>query len=128
VDVQFLAKHNEGYRFLLTIIHVFSKFLRIVPLKSKTGTAVSAAFETVLNDAKYLKPVKRHPVWVQTDKEREFLNASFQNLLNSEGIQFHVCKNPDIKCTVIERAHRTIRDILYKYFTFKITYKYIDVL
>jgi hypothetical protein len=39
-----------------------------------------------------------------------------------------VCKNLDFKCAVVKRAHRTIRDRLYKYFTNKTTYTYIDVL
>jgi len=39
-----------------------------------------------------------------------------------------VCRIPDVKCSVVERAHRTIRDTLYKYFTYKNTYRYIDVL
>ena len=56
------------------------------------------------------------------------MNTTFQNLLKHEGIQFQVCKNPDIKCPVIERTHRTIRDKLYKFFTYKNTYRYIDVL
>jgi len=33
VDVQSLAKLNDGHRHLLTVIDVFSKFLHIVPLK-----------------------------------------------------------------------------------------------
>jgi len=49
-------------------------------------------------------------------------------MLKREGIQFQVCRNPDVKCSVVERAHRTIRDRLYKYFTYKNTYRYIDVL
>ena len=36
--------------------------------------------------------------------------------------------NPDVKCAVVERAHRTIRVILYKYLTYKNTFRYIDVL
>jgi len=39
-----------------------------------------------------------------------------------------VCKNPDVKCSVVERSHRMIRDRLYKYFTYKNSYRYIDVL
>jgi len=39
-----------------------------------------------------------------------------------------VCKNRDGKCSCIERAHRTIRDKLYKFFIYKNSYKYIDVL
>ena len=39
-----------------------------------------------------------------------------------------MCKNPYIKCSCIERAHRTIQDKLHKVFTDKNTYRYIDVL
>jgi len=49
-------------------------------------------------------------------------------MLRDEGIQFQMCRNPDVKCAVVERAHRTIRDRLYKYFTYKNTFRYIDVL
>jgi len=65
---------------------------------------------------------------VRTDKGKAFLNKHFQEMLKREGIQFQVCKNSDMKCSVVERAHRTIRDRLYKYFTYKNTYRYIDVL
>jgi len=78
VDVQSLAKHNDNHRYLLTVINVFSKYLHIVPLKSKTSKAVSESFETVLNDDKCTKPLKRRPVWVRTDKGKEFLGSSFQ--------------------------------------------------
>jgi len=48
-------------------------------------------------------------------------------MLKREGIQFQICRKPDVKCSVIERAHRTIRDKLYKYFTYTNTYRFIDV-
>jgi len=66
-----------------------------------------------------MKPLKRRPVLFRTDKGKEFLGSSFQNLLKREGIQFQVCKNPDVKCSCIERDHRTIRNKLYKYFSSK---------
>jgi len=49
-------------------------------------------------------------------------------MLRREGIHFQICKNPDVKCSIVERAHRTIRDKLYKYFTCKNTCRFIDVL
>jgi len=49
-------------------------------------------------------------------------------MLRDEGIQFQVFKNPDVKCAIVERAHRTIRERLFKYFTFRNSYRYIDVL
>ena len=48
--------------------------------------------------------------------------------MKQEGIQFQVCKNPDVKWSCIERAHRTIRDKLYEFFTYKNSFRYIDVL
>jgi transposase InsO family protein len=128
LDVQSLGKFNDEYKFLSTVIDTFSKFLHIVLLKSKTGTAVTSAFESILKDRKYSKPIPRRPVWVRTDRGKEFLNKTFQDMLKREGIQFQVCRNPDVKCAIVERVQRTIREKMYKYFTYKNTYRYIDVL
>jgi hypothetical protein len=49
-------------------------------------------------------------------------------MLRHDDIQFQVRKNPDVKCAIVERDHRKIRDRLHKYFTYKNTYRYIDVL
>jgi len=48
-------------------------------------------------------------------------------MLKREGIQFQVCRNPDVKCSDVEHAHRTIRVSVYKYFTYTNTYRYFDV-
>ena len=129
IDVQALSKFNDNHKYLLITTDVFSKFLHVVPLKSKTGPAVTSAFESILKDPRYsAPPLKKRPVWVRTDKGKEFLNKHFQDMLKREGIQFQVCRNPDVKCAVVERAQRTLRDRLYRYFTYKNTHRYIDVL
>ena len=116
VDVQALRKFNDNFKYLLSVIDIFSKFLHMKSLKSKTGTAVTAAFESVFGDSKYSR---RRPIWVRTDKGKEFLNRNFQDMLKRKGIQFQVCKNPDVKCSVVERVHRTIRNRIDKYFRIK---------
>ena len=125
VDVQALGRFNDNYKYILSVIEVFSKFLHLVPLWSKIGKAVASAFISVF---KYSSSSRRLPVWVRTGNGKEFLKRHFGEMLKREGIQFQVCRNPDVKCNVVERAHRTIRDRLYKYFTYKNTYRYIDVL
>jgi hypothetical protein len=110
LDVQTLSTYNDNYKFLLTVIYVFSKFLHGVPLKNKAGPTVTSAFQSILQDAKYNTPYKRRPLVLQTDRGKEFLNKTFQNMLQREGIEFQICKNPDIKCSVIERAQRTVRE------------------
>ena len=49
-------------------------------------------------------------------------------MLKREGTQFHVCRNPDVKCAVVERAHRTLRNKFYRYFIYKKTYRFVNVL
>jgi hypothetical protein len=117
-----LARYNDNHGYILTVIDVFSKYLHLVPVKTKSGPSITSAVRSILGDT------KRRPVWVRTDKVKEILNKHFQDMLRKEGIQFQVCRNPDVKCAVVERAQRTIRDRLYRYFTYKNTYRYIDVL
>ena len=45
VDLQKLAKYNKGYKYLLTVIDVLSKYARVEPYKSKSATALVEALE-----------------------------------------------------------------------------------
>ena len=49
-------------------------------------------------------------------------------MLLSKGIQFQVCQNPDVKCSIVEGAQRTILDCLYKLFTYTNSNRYFAVL
>ena len=126
MDMRSLSKNNDRYKYLLSVVDVFSKYLHIVPLGTNMGTAVSDAFRSIF--AKYSKPVRRRPVWVRTDKGKEFLNGIFEALLRKEIIQFQVYRDSNAKCAIVERSHRTIRQTLYRYMKYKNTYRYIDIL
>ena len=82
VDVRALRRFNDRYKYILTVIDVFSKFLHMVPLKTKTGAAVASAFESVLRDPRYRRP-RRRPIWIRTDKGKEFLGGLFQGVQES---------------------------------------------
>ena len=56
MDMQSLSKYNDKYEYILSVTDIFSKFLHNVPLRSKTDTAVSSAFQSIL--PKYSKPVR----------------------------------------------------------------------
>ena len=43
------ANENDEYRYLLTVIDVFSRYAWARPLKSKTGVSVAAAFQEFFN-------------------------------------------------------------------------------
>jgi len=126
LDVQSYAKYNVNFRYILSVIDLFSKFLYLIPVKTKSGPSVTAAFLSIFDDTPKL--TSRRPVWLRKDKGKGFFNKDIQDILRDEGIQFQVCRNPDVKCAVIERGQRTIRDSLYNYFTYKNTLRYIDIL
>ena len=95
-----LAKYNKGYKYLLMIIDVFSKYGWIVPIKTKTGSAVSVALEKVI------KTSKRVPSKLWVDKGKEFYNKTMQQLLKKEGITMYSTENEE-KSSVVERWNRT---------------------
>jgi hypothetical protein len=120
VDMTHLADHNEGYRFLLTVIDVFSKYAWTVPLKRKDAKSVAEAFDEIFTE--------RKPQKLQTDKGKEFVNSTFQKKLEEIDVQFYVSQNDDIKASVAERFNRTLKTKMWKYFTHRNTFKYTDVL
>ena len=51
-DMQLLSKLNKGFRFLLCIIDIFSKYARVIPLKDKKGISVVNTFQKLLLNSK----------------------------------------------------------------------------
>jgi len=50
-------------------------------------------------------------------------------MLKNKVIQFQVCRNPDVKCSIVERAQRTVRDKIYRYFKYQseqVLQKFVD--
>jgi len=121
VDLGNISSHNDGYRYLLTCLDVFSKRAWAVTTKTQTGREVSQAFEKILVDG-------YKPNMVQSDKGTEFLNSTFQSMLKQHDIKFYTSENEDIKAAVVERFNRTLKTKMYRYFTAKNTRRYVDVL
>ena len=72
VDLQGLSKYNDGIKYLFNVIDVFSIYLNVVPLKSKTAPSVTSTFQSVLKVSKYSKSIRRRPVWVQKEGGKNF--------------------------------------------------------
>ena len=46
-DMQLISKFNKGFRFLLCVIDIFSKYSWVVPLKDKKGVSTLNAFHEI---------------------------------------------------------------------------------
>jgi hypothetical protein len=63
-DVQNLSEHNEGIKYLLVIVDVFSRFLWVRPLQDKKSKSVIAAFKDILSGSDNQSPYA--PIKVQS--------------------------------------------------------------
>ena len=117
VDVSRQSSSNDGTRFLLTAIDVFSKYAYAVPLVNKTGPVVTAAAAEIFDD--------RQPKRVCSDRGTEFKSAPFQQLLRERNIA-HFFAGGSGKCTVVERFHRTLKTRIARFQHHRNTERYVD--
>ena len=94
-DVSAVKDENNGFKWLLFCIDIFSKKAWVAPLKSKSATAVLDGFKAILAESG-LKPM-----YVQSDKGTEFTNLLFQNFLKREKIFFFTMENVETKASVV---------------------------
>ena len=79
VDMQQHSRENKGFKYLLTIIDVFSKFAWAVPVKSKSGEDITTAMKSILIQG-------RIPKNLHVDQGSEFYNSNFKPLMRKYDI------------------------------------------
>ncbi len=94
-NMQSMQKFNDGYRYLLVCIDVFSKYTWVVLLKNKTGPLLVEAFKVILSSGH--KPEK-----IMTDQGTDFLNRHVRALMKEEDIELYNTYNKT-KASIVER-------------------------
>ena len=117
-----IAKHNDGYRYILVMIDCFSRKVSLVSLKNKTSLNIANALQQYLEKSQYKF------VFVYSDEGQEFLGAHTQKVYDKFNLTRYSVKNRKFKCAIAERVIRSLKERIYKYFTQNNTLKYIDVL
>nr|DAC81409.1 TPA_asm: integrase [Rhodactis coral adintovirus] len=120
VDLQSLSRWNHGYKYLLTCIDILSKYAWVVPLKTKTGSALVEAFTKIFRQG-------RKPDKLQTDAGTEFKNKTFQTFLKQHDVHYFVTYN-ETKAQIVERFNRTLKQMMWRLFTTSSSYHYLDKL
>ena len=109
-DMQLISKFNNGFKFFLCVIDLYSKYAWVAPLKDKKGVSIVYAFQSILNKSNR-KPNK---IWV--DKGSEFHNRSMKLWLEKNDREMYSTHNEG-KSVVAERFIRTIKNKIYKHMT-----------
>ena len=122
-----MSKFNKGYRFLLRVIDIFSKYAWVIPLKDEKGDSIVNAVQKVLkeSDRSEAKSKGRKPNKIWVDKGSEFYNNSFKKWLKDKDIEMYSQHNEG-KSVVAARFIRTLKTKIYKYMTSISKNVYID--
>lgn len=121
VEISQYANQNNGTKYLLNCIDIFTRFAFVRPLNDKSAKNVLDAFKSILNEA------KQKPFMIVMDKGTEFTNRQFKIFCDEQNIKL-VNPQASIHAAFIERFNRTLQMLIYKYMTENETNRYIDVL
>lgn len=115
-----LADQNNGYRYILTVVDVLSKYAWARPLKDKGNATVVKAFKSIFAEG-------RQPQTLRTDRGTEFTGAGFKRFLKEVKVTPYLAEHP-MKASVAERFNKTLQGRLWHYFTATNKQRYVDVL
>ncbi|KAL3107349.1 hypothetical protein niasHT_014713 [Heterodera trifolii] len=111
-DFTALKRHNRGHAYLLVCADTLSRQLFVEPVKSKRSSDIVQAFEKIFRRVGYM------PWKLMTDQGKEFTAAPVQRFLADQEVQHHCMHtSPQWHAGIAERAIRSIKERLYRYFT-----------
>ena len=81
IDSSSLSKYNNNHKFLTTVIDIFTKYVRAIPLKNRSGLSTTNGFKTILSEGPQGGSDSRKPEKLWVDRGSEFYNKTFKSLL-----------------------------------------------
>ena len=121
MDVSPWSSQNKGINFILVCIDIYTRFLRVTPLKNKTIHSVVDAMRQLIKEEK--------PNTIQVDQGSEFISREFKQLAKTNNITIRYTDVGNHKALgIVDRVCRTLRDLIERYFTMYDTRTYINVL
>jgi hypothetical protein len=118
MDMSKFKFRNNRIRYLAVFIDIFSRYLWVEPMKTKTPDEMILVLSRVFAQG-------RKPEFMRTDKGGEYMAGSVQRYLTGEGVHHFVAFNVN-HANYAERVIRTLKGKMYKYFMKHQTQVYID--
>ena len=113
IDKSSLSKYNNNYKFILTVIDIFTKYAWAIPLKNKSGLSITNGFKLVLSEHPQCGSEPRKPEKLWVDRGSELYNKTFKSLLKEYETKLYSTYS-DLKTVLIERFNRTLLHIINK--------------
>lgn len=121
MDMMNLSRYNDGSKYVLVAIDIFSRYLWCEPLRSKRGGEVLTALRRIMEGP-------RRPETIRTDRGMEFRSKEVNKYLQERGIRHQYALNTETKANYAERVIKTLKHKLFRYLLKGNTRRYIDIL
>ena len=127
-DLQNLAHWNSSTKFLCLAIDVYTRWIWIRPLRNKGNEQVLAAFSEIMEDIAE-RTGGFYPSQLDSDMEASFSSRDFTAYCEERTITQNFLSAADYKGTgVVDRATRSVRELLNRFLTAHNTRRYLDIL
>ena len=108
MDMSNLAKYNDGVTFISIFIDIFSRYLYVEPMKSKSTK------ETLSDIKRVLAKSQQQPKTFQSDAGKEFVGKDVKQYLADCEIYQQVTRS-EKKANYAEWVIQTLKTFFYKY-------------
>ena len=115
------VKANDGVKYLLVVIDVFSRYLWVEALKNKLPQTIIDAFK------KIFKRSNRKPRRLRTDRGSEFTALKTRKFMQSQDIHQMFSHN-ELQANYAERVIKTLKTKIFQYIVNENTFEYTKVL
>ncbi len=121
VDMSEWATSNDGFKWMLNIVDVFSRYAWAISIRNKTAAVVLEALQSVISSS------GRKPKKIWWDEGGEFVNAKMNAYLKKEKIiGYHTYGTHG--SVMVERFNRTLKGRMWRRFTEENTRRWVDML
>ena len=112
IDMSKYYQQNKGFKWIFTIIDLFTKKAYAIPLLNKEGKTVAEALTNWINT------LPKPPHIIQSDHGSEFINKNMKQVLKLNNIRHQVSLShqPESQGS-IERINGTLKRMIMSYFT-----------
>ena len=119
VDMRSFSTKNRGYKWIINIIDVWSRYAWSVPMKSKNAADTLQAVREVIDSS------GRKPEFIWVDEGKEFYNSQMTEYIDTNDIKRYSTFGEG-KSVMVERLNRTLKEQMWKRFTELQTHNWID--
>jgi len=121
VDYSKISKNNNGVKWLLVVVDIFSRYAFIEPMKNKTAEETAEAFEKIINS-------RNKPIYIFHDMGGEFKGKFLKLVKENDIINIENRADYHRPLGIVDRFCKTFKTMISKLQTERGNTKYIDEL